>query len=80
MVLRGLHTPSGPRPAFPQPQKLLSAHISTLSDVFVILDISPCSGIFRVSGIQDPCAGAGSYHAQWRNGFGGVGQRLEKRS
>ena len=68
MVLRGLHSSSGPRVAILKLTRLLSPYFSALPDILRLLGIPSCTGIPGVSGVQDTCAGAGSHHAQREHG------------
>ena len=68
MVLRGLRPSFGPRVAIFEPARLLSSHFSALPNIIRVFSIPSCTGIPGVFGIQDTCAGAGSYHAQREHG------------
>ena len=68
MVLRGLYSSSGPRVAISEFTRLLSPYFSALPDILRLLGIPSCTSIPGVFGVQDTCAGAGSYHAQREHG------------
>lgn len=68
MVLRRLHSAVGPGSSVVVPEGVRSTHLPTLSAHVTMVPLSPYYRVFRVSGLQDPCACSRSHFVERRYG------------
>lgn len=68
MVLRGFHSPVGPRASLVISESFRAAHLSALPTDVPMVPLPSYYSVLGVSGLQDPCAGTWCHPAESGHG------------